>query len=76
MTQTRTSCLRLADPCARCGLWPCVCDYIQKLRPDGSLAHLRQTALWEYLKPMPHRAACPCPGCYSVRLASWESAPA
>lgn len=68
---TRPSSLQLVEPCRRCALWPCACVYIAKLRPEGELAHLRPAALDEYPKPMPHRAACPCPRCYSLRLASW-----
>lgn len=69
---TRPS-LRLVDPCKRCGLDPCPCVYIAKLRPDGELTHLRDAALAEYPKPMPHRGGCPCPKCFSVRMATWDS---
>ena len=65
--------LRLVDPCVECGLDPCACHYIAKLRRDGELAHLRSAALEEYPKPVPHRAACPCPKCYSIRLATWTT---
>jgi hypothetical protein len=64
--------LQLVEPCGRCELWPCACDYIRRLRPTGDLAHLREVALVCKGQPFPHRPACPCPACYSERLRSWE----
>lgn len=61
-----------AEPCA-CRLIPCACAYTAALRVGGRLEALRQAALNEYAKPLPHRDACPCPPCYSTRLGSWET---
>jgi len=71
---TRSS-LRLVKPCSRCELWPCACSHIVKLAEGGELAHLRQAAIDNYRLPMPHRSACPCPRCYSLRLATWAADP-
>jgi hypothetical protein len=57
--------------CPRCELDPCGCAYITDLRPGGRLDHLRLAAVEGYEQPEPHRAACPCPPCYSRRLCSW-----
>ena len=61
------------DICGRCQLGPCACGHIANLRPGGRLAYLRESALAEYDKPLPHRGGCPCPKCYSICLASWRS---
>jgi hypothetical protein len=60
------------DLCSDCRLDPCACSYIAKLRPAGELAHLREAALEHHHHEPPHRPACPCPRCYSARLASWD----
>lgn len=72
MTKTRRSSLQLVKPCDRCKTWPCVCDYIRKIRTDGPLAHLRPAAIENYDLPLPHRMGCPCPRCYAIRLRTWE----
>lgn len=61
----------LPDFCARCQLDPCSCDYIRSLRPDGPNEHLRHIAAECMTLPLPHREACPCPPCYSSRMATW-----
>jgi hypothetical protein len=64
--------MQLVDPCGRCHLWPCACEYIRRLRPTGDLAHLRQAALKGQGLPFPHRLSCPCPACYAARQRAWE----
>lgn len=70
--------------CSTCHLNPCACAYITKLRTGGPLHHLRSAALANYRKPLPHldvvtsgdngrSGSCPCPRCYSLRLASWNA---
>jgi len=73
MGMTMPSSSMPADRCGRCGLSLCACRYIRSLRRDGENAWLRESALAEYRRPRPHRAGCPCPGCFSHRLRSWES---
>jgi hypothetical protein len=58
-------------PCRHCQLFPCACSYIAKFEPGGELHWLYPHARREAAKPLPHRAACPCPHCYSARLATW-----
>ena len=82
-TMTNSS-SQLGRECSQCGLNPCACAYIAKLRTDGELAHLREAALVNFNRPLPHldvvpgdgrregSSSCPCPKCYSLRLASWE----
>jgi len=71
--RTQSSLVLLAKPCEVCGFGPCACSYIAKLRsPEGELANLREAALRGFKEPWPHRPACPCPRCYSLRLASWS----
>jgi len=67
---TTTTLLQLVKPCDWCGYGPCACSYIRKLRPGGELGHMREVALACCKEPQPHRPACPCPPCYSLRLAS------
>jgi hypothetical protein len=62
-----------AESCVGCQFDPCACSYIAKLRLDGELAHLREAAIENFALPLPHRPACPCPRCYSLRLASWNT---
>src|SRR5215203_844443 len=69
---TTTTLLQRVKPCKWCGYGPCACSYIRKLRHDGELAHLREIALACFKQPWPHCPACPCPRCYSLRLASWS----
>ena len=64
----------LVETCARCHFGPCACAYIADLRVGGRLEELRPIALQEYPKPLPHRDACPCPSCYSLRLSTWTTA--
>lgn len=59
------------DLCPRCALDPCACEYVVSLRPDGRNAALRDVAAEQMTKPLPHRAACPCPGCWSARMATF-----
>ena len=75
-----------ANGCRVCHLDPCACWYIAQLAPTGKLAYLREAARRNFNKPLPHldvvrdgdrgRApsglSCPCPRCYSLRMASWE----
>lgn len=82
---TSTSSAAVASLCQRCGLDPCACAYIAKLRPGAELGHLRDAALLNFGKPLPHLDAvrdgddargpfglsCPCPKCYSLRMAGW-----
>lgn len=56
------------DLCSGCDLDPCACDYKSSLAPGGKNAHLRDVAAEQYPRPLPHRAACPCPICWSARL--------
>lgn len=59
--------------CGTCGLGPCACAYIARLELPGSTVHfLLDVAVEQMGMPRPHRDACPCPGCYSVRLGSWK----
>jgi hypothetical protein len=79
---TPSSLVLLVKPCEVCGMGPCACSYVAKLRPEGSLSHLRDAALLNFGRPLPHLDAdapgdnrrtsgsCPCPRCFSVRLAS------
>lgn len=62
-----------SETCARCNFAACACSYIADLRVGGRLEELRPIALDEYPKPLPHRAACPCPRCYSLRLSTWRT---
>src|SRR5215218_28314 len=62
----------LVNPCEVCGLGPCACSYVAKMRPEGPLAHLRPVVIVASKEPWPHQPACPCPRCYSLRLASWS----
>lgn len=69
----------------RCPLDPCACSYIRRLM-SGDLVHLRDAALLNFGKPLPHLDAvrdgdeargpfglsCPCPKCYSLRMAGWS----
>ncbi len=72
MSSTHPSCLDgQPETCARCELNPCSCSYMQDLRPGHRLGYLRDVALEQFTKPLPHREPCPCPICYSVRLATW-----
>lgn len=72
MTLTHSSAnVVLPDLCRDCDLDPCACSYITDLRPDGTLAHLRQLAAACMSEPLPHRPGCPCPPCYSARLGTW-----
>lgn len=60
--------------CASCGLSPCACSYIKTLLPGGRNAWLADTVKQMARQPQPHRGgegSCPCPACYSQRLASW-----
>src|SRR5215204_3399913 len=72
MNRIQSSLVLLVKPCEWCCYGPCACSYILKLRPDGELGHLHDVALACLKEPWPHRAACPCPRCYSLRLASWS----
>lgn len=58
--------------CADCGYSPCACEYIVKISAGGILWELGAIAVEQMDKPFPHRAACPCPSCYSDRLRTWE----
>lgn len=58
----------------RCRLDPCACDYLDTLKVGGRNEWLRPVVLAANTQPLPHRPACPCPGCYSTRLATWETA--
>lgn len=62
-----------SETCTRCNFDPCACSYIADLRVGGRLEQLRPIALAEYGKPAPHRTACPCPRCYSLRLSTWTA---
>lgn len=58
--------------CGSCGYGPCACSYILRLQDSGSGVYsLAGVALAQLDALEPHRDACPCPGCYSARLASW-----
>jgi hypothetical protein len=59
------------QPCRRCRLWPCACQYIAKLE-GGELSALLPFAKEAAARPLPHRPPCPCPTCYSIRLATWR----
>lgn len=52
--------------CHRCRLSPCACRYM-----DGLTGPLADVARSQARLPRPHRAACPCPSCYSDRLRSF-----
>lgn len=58
--------------CLVCDYWPCACAYILKLEPGGSMEWIAGVALGQMDQPFPHRAACPCPSCYSDRLRTWD----
>ena len=58
--------------CDVCGLNPCACDYITSLLPGGDFAWLASTVQAQVAQAFPHRAACPCPVCWSERAQSWE----
>ncbi len=71
--------------CAECGLTPCACEYISRLRQGGALEGLAKAAALNVGQPQPHRDAivrgdrarnltgmsCPCPECWSIRAGSW-----
>lgn len=72
MTSTHLSSLSvLPDLCDACQFDPCGCEYIKSLRPGGANENLRAVAVEQMTKPLPHRAACPCPGCYCARMATF-----
>lgn len=58
--------------CPRCHLAPCACDYINDLAPGRPFAWLADTVVEQLREPLPHRAACPCPRCWSDRARSWD----
>lgn len=58
--------------CQVCGYGPCVCHYFPKLEPGGEFAHLASVAATQMDRPLPHRDGCPCPGCYSDRLRTFQ----
>ena len=58
--------------CPDCGYSPCACAYIVKISAAGPLWELGAIAIEQIGKPFPHRAACPCPSCYSDRLRTWS----
>lgn len=58
--------------CAACGYGPCACRYIVRLEPGGDMHWLAGVALAQMGLPRPHREACPCPDCWSERMASWS----
>jgi len=72
MTPTGSSAVP-SDLCSTCGYGPCACSYISKLQPAAECGWLRASALAAMNGPLPHRPGCPCPGCYSDRVRSWES---
>lgn len=60
-------------PCGDCRLHPCACGYIRSLAKGGRNEWLAPFAAAMAREPHPHRvgeSSCPCPPCYSRRLAS------
>ena len=58
--------------CEVCGLDPCACAYIASLLDGGEFEWLADTVRAQRQLPFPHRAACPCPVCYSERKRAWN----
>ena len=58
--------------CKVCTLNPCACKYVELLLPGGVFAWLEDTVRAQVHEPFPHRAACPCPVCWSERLSAWD----
>lgn len=58
--------------CDRCQLAPCAYRYIGQLMAGSHGPVTREVALAQSKLAQLHRAACPCPACWSVRAASFE----
>ncbi|AQA23515.1 hypothetical protein BTZ20_4473 [Rhodococcus sp. MTM3W5.2] len=69
--------------CLVCRLTPCVCRYIDKLRPGGELADRLPEAQRMVQFPLPvvegretyHYSTCPCVRCHSLRLSTFTDYP-
>jgi|GEM_PF-5937190 hypothetical protein len=59
--------------CEICGLNPCACEYVGSLLPGGDFAWLADIVRAQVREPFPHRAACPCPVCWSERSSAWDT---
>lgn len=57
--------------CNSCNLAPCACRYVEELLAGKFGPALPSIAQAQMKLPQPHRAACPCPACWSARLATF-----
>lgn len=59
--------------CISCKLSPCACRYIGELMAGKHGATVPKVAQAQMKLEQPHRAACPCPPCWSKRASTFQT---